>query len=349
MKLLLAGVLVSVLLSAQEETVTVGNVVVRLPSGWKAELKAEGLFLSPGDLKEDQSYVVIVSPGGKADGTLAEGLEKSWKEFESNGKVTNRAPGRETKTDGGTDGLFSVGMLESKDGTRLIVSIALFKPADRYEAVIALSAQDAVFARYSGQLSDLMKKLRFKNVELPVPTPVYELFVTASTTEAPSAYTLFKDGTALALLPREGLDGFDLATAKKGSGASWGTHETKDGTVAIRIGDQALALKSQPDGTWKGADGVAFLKVEPSTALKLEGSYLMRGREDKPESSILVFKRDGTFEDRTIKPPLTGTYEIVSNTMKLKTADDRLKITSFVATPKAESLLISGIWFVRLP
>jgi hypothetical protein len=349
MNTLLACVLVSSLFSAQEETVTSGNVVVRLPSGWKAEVKVEGLYLTPGDLREGQSYVVIVSPGGKADGNLAEGLEKSWKEFESGGKVTNRAPGRETKTSAGTEGLFSVGIMESKDGTRLIVSLAMFKPADRYEVVIALSAQDPIFAKYSGQLSELLKGLRFKNVELPVPTPAYDLFLTASTTTEPTAYTLFKDGSALALLPREGMDGFDLATAKKGTGARWGTHVTKEGTVDIRIGDEALGLKSQADGTWKRADGLEYLKAEPSTGLKLDGSYLMRGREDKPESSILLFKPDGTFEDRTIKPPLTGTYEIVSNTMKLKTSDERMKITSFVATPKSGSLLISGIWFVRLP
>src|SRR5579862_1301803 len=123
---MLAGILAAALLTAQDDIVTSGNVVVRLPSGWKSEQKAEGLYLSPGDLKEDQSYVIIVAPGGKAEGNLAEGLEKSWKEFEASGKVTNRAPGRDTKTESGTDGLFSVGILETKDGARLIISIAIF-------------------------------------------------------------------------------------------------------------------------------------------------------------------------------------------------------------------------------
>src|SRR5581483_772335 len=58
---ILAFILASALLGAQEETVTSGNVVVRLPAGWKTEHKPEGLFLTPGDLQEDQSYVVIVS------------------------------------------------------------------------------------------------------------------------------------------------------------------------------------------------------------------------------------------------------------------------------------------------
>ncbi|MBV8882223.1 MAG: hypothetical protein JO332_19865, partial [Planctomycetaceae bacterium] len=267
--ILLLCLLASSGLAVQDETVTSGNVIVRLPAGWTSESKPEGLFLSPGDLKEGQSYVVIVSPGGKAEGNLAEGLEKSWKEFESSGKVTNRAAGRETKTESGTEGLFSVGMLETKDGSRLIISIALFKPADRYEAVIALSAQDPVFAKYSGELATILKNLRFKNVELPSPTPAYDLLV------APDGgvYTLFKDGSALAKLPTEGLEGFDLAGAKKRYAGAWGTHETKDGKLQLRIGEAASTLSSRADGTWTTADGRAFVKVEPSTGLRLNGTY----------------------------------------------------------------------------
>src|SRR5579859_1280665 len=271
---LLAWILAAVLLGPQEDTVTSGNVVVRLPSGWKSEQKPEGLYLSPGDLKEDQSYVVIVSPGGKADGNLAEGLEKSWKEFESNGKVTSRAAGRETKTEGGTDGLFSVGVLETREGSRLIVSIAIFKPADRYEAVIALSAQDPVFAKYSGDLSSILKHLRFKNVELPVP---YDLIVSTDPGSSPTVFALFKDGSALSALPAEGMDGFHLADAKKLYDGSWGTHETKEGELRLQVADRKLTLRAQADGSWRSAESAAFVKVEASTGLKLDGRYAVKG------------------------------------------------------------------------
>src|SRR5258707_15102102 len=107
---MLAWVLAASLLAPQDDTVTSGNVIVRLPAGWKSEPKPEGLYLTPGDLKEDQSYVIIVSPGGKADVNLAEGLEKSWKELEGSGKATNRAPGGETKTESGTEAFFSGGV-----------------------------------------------------------------------------------------------------------------------------------------------------------------------------------------------------------------------------------------------
>ena len=342
---ILACVLAATLWSAQDETVSSGNVVVRLPAKWKSEQKPEGLYLSPGDLKEEESYVVIVSPGGKADGTLAEGLEKSWKEFESGGKVTNRAPGRETKTESGTDGLFSVGFLETKDGGRLILAIALFKPADRFEAVIAMSAQDPVFAKYSGDLALLLKNLRFKNVELPIQI---DLLVSSDPSSSPTVYALFKDGSVLAELPEDGFDGFVLAEAKKRHEDSWGTHETKDGELRVKVGDKSVALKVQADGSWKSSDNVSFAKAEPSSGLKLDGRYAVKGREDKPESSNLVFKPDGSFEDKGSNPPLAGTYEIANNTMKLR-FPDRVKHVSFVALPKSGAVLINGLWYVRQP
>jgi hypothetical protein len=342
---ILAWVLAAAFLSPQDDPITSGNVVVRPPAGWKAERKPEGLFLTPGDLKDDQSYVIIVSPGGKAEGNLAEGLEKSWKEFEAGGKVTNRAPGRETKTEGGTDGLFSVGILETKDGGRLVLAIALFKPADRFEAVIAMSAQDPVFAKYSGDLAALLKNLRFRNVELPVQV---DLLVSADPATSPTVYALFKDGSVLSEFPEDGFDGFNLADAKKRHEGSWGTHETKDGEVRVKIGEKSVVLKPQPDGSWKSGENVAFVKAEPSTGLKLEGRYAVKGREDKPESSNLVFKADGTFEDLGSSPPLAGTYEIANYTMKLR-FPDRTKSVPFVATPKAATILINGLWYVRQP
>ena len=340
----LAWALVAALLAPQEESASAGNVVVRLPAGWKSERKPEGLYLSPADLREDQSYVVIVSPGGKAEGTLAEGLEKSWKEFEGSGKITNRAPGRETKTEGGVDGLFSVGILETKDGSRLLLGIALFKPADRFEAVIAMSAQDPVFAKYSGDFATILKNLRFKNVELPVPM---DLLVSTDPSAEPTVYALFKDGAALAALPEDGFDGFNLAEAKKKFEGSWGTHETKDGEVRVKLGEKNVALKAQPDGSWK-SDNVSFSRVDSSTGLKLDGRYAGKGREDKPDSSNLVFSPDGKFEDKGSSPPLAGTYEIANNTMRLR-FPDRVKHVSFLALPKSGTVLINGLWYVKQP
>jgi hypothetical protein len=345
--------LLAALAAPQEEPVTVGNVVFRLPAGWKVERKPDGLFLTPGDLKEEESYVVIVAPGGKADGSLSEGLEKSWKEFEKGGKLASKSPGRETKTEGGTDGLMSVGLLEVKDGSRLIVSLAMFKPADRYEAIIALSAQDAVFQRYAGALGTLLKGLRFRNVELPT----YELLLT--TGAKPTVYALFKDGSWLEACPAEGLDAFDPLASKKSSPASWGTHETKEGILTLKRGDRVQLLSTRADGALSRKDPEAtFVRSAPATGLRFESPYVF---EDARDPGSLIFKSDGSFEDKgLLKPllgddtaPVSGMYEISDNTLTLASLDGRRKrilfaIPSPSASEKAPPMfLLGGRWLKR--
>ncbi len=345
--------LAALVASPQEETVTVGNVLLLVPAGWKVERKPGGLYLTPGDLKEEESYVVIVGAGGKAEGSLAEGLEKSWKEFESSGKVVSKAPGRETRTEGGTEGLMSVGLLEQKDGSRLIISLAMFKPADRYEAIIALSAQDGVFQRYSGALGALLKGLRFRNVELPS----YDLLLT--TNVKPSVYALFKDGSWIEACPAEGMEGFDPVASKQGSPKSWGTHETKEGVLTLKIGDRTQTLTPRADGTLLRKDPEAtFVRPPPSTGLRFESGYVF---EDGPVVGSLRFLSDGSFEDKGLlkgllgddSAPVSGMYEIANNTLTLASLDGRRKRILFAIPPQSASekipsmLLLGGRWLKR--
>jgi len=351
--MIVATLLIAAALSApQEEAVRAGNVVLRPPAGWKLERKPEGLFLSPGDLQEGETYVVIVSAGGKADGSLAEGLEKSWKEFEKDGKLVSKAPGRETRTEGGTEGLMSVGLLEQKDGSRLIISLAMFKPADRYEAVIALSAQDAVFQRYSGALGALLKQLRFRNVELPT----YDLILTEG--DQASVQVLFKDGGWLETCPEGGLDGFDEAASRKSTPAAWGTQETRDGVLRLRIGDRVRVLTPQADGSLAGKDPEAhFFRAPSSTGIRIEGRYGLPG----VEGASLTFTVDGSFEDQGLIKALTrdgtgpaaGAYEISDNTLLLAGAGGGRKRLLFALLPASatakspDRIFVAGRWLRR--
>jgi hypothetical protein len=349
-----------------EETVSSGNVLLKLPPGWKCSDSDKGLFLQPGDLKEGESFVVVVA-GEKADGNLAEGLEKFWKQVGSRGKITNKAPGKETKTDGGTDGLLSVGIVESDESGRMIVTAAIFKPGDRYEMVLAMTTEDGLFQKYSETFRVLLKSLRFKNVELPIVTPPYDLLLSMGYTESAGKTTvlvMFKDASYLPFLPGEGLDQFDLPAARRRFDGSWGSHETKDGVLTLRLGDKVESLKAQADGSYRSKENVQYVQILPSTGLKLDGRFVIHGREDKAETSSLVFRKDGTFEDsggisailtpaeaRT-NPGKTGDYEIANNTATFKYPDSRSKKVSFLVLPKAadpkgEFILLNGTWFKR--
>lgn len=349
----LAFALLLALQEPQEEAVASGNILLRVPAGWKAEDSDKGLFLRPGDLKPGEVYVVVLADE-KADGNLQEGFEKFWKKLAGQGKLAQRAPGRETKTDGGTDGLLSVGLLEDPAGARTIVMAAMFKPGDRYTAVLAMTTDDAVFQRYRETFRILLKGLRFKNVELPVPPVEYELFVV--TGAVPLVYTLFKDGSLLGLLPKEGLEGFDLGAAKKRLEGSWGTHETKDGTLTLRLGDRFEKLPLKPDGTYLRPGVGSAHRVSPAAGLKLDGRYLPKDKEDRPDTPFILFKPDGTFEDRgaavlvvpdgsTAGTNPAGTYEVAQNTLTLKFLDSRIKRMAILPLPQSKDLLLGSTVF----
>jgi hypothetical protein len=340
--------LLALLLSAAlqaEENVSYGNVIVRVPAGWSHEKKNEGLFLQPGDLKENEAYVVIIPPGGKADGNLVEEFEKSWKRVAGAKKIVKKAAGRELKTDGGTPGLMSVGLLEGDDESRVITAVAVFKCADRSEALLALTAQDRVFQKYSEPLGALLKGLRFKNTELPS----YELLLSMGYTETSgktTVYVLYKDGTWLATLPGEGLDDLDAAAAKKAFEASCGTHEMKDGLLTLRRKDAVETLKPTLDGGYRSSESNAvFLRIPTSTGLRFEGDYQLHGGEAR-----MLFKADGSFEEPGAK---RGAYEILNNTMWLTSGDTNRKL-SFAVLPKTgeknpEFILLGGKWYHREP
>jgi hypothetical protein len=337
---MLALALALVLQTNDDDSFAYGNVLFRVPEGWKVEQKDEGLFLRPGDLKKDESYVVIIPPGTKAEVNLAAGFEKTWKQVAGTRKIAKKAPEKEIKTDGGVDGLMSVGLMDDADDSRLIATVALFKPADRFQAVLALTAEDHVFQRYSEATGRLIRGLRFRNIELPG----YDLLMSMGYTEKggkTTIYVLFRDGTCLTTMPGDGLDRLEPSTAKKRHAEFAATHETKDGVVTVRSGTREEALKPQIDGSFRSAETGQFLKLAPSTGLRLDGKYVLHGG-----AGGFVFRPDGTCVDEGGKP---GTYEIYNNTIYLTAADKTVKRLAFMTlnAPAKEFIYLGSAWYLR--
>lgn len=355
----LAAALVLAFLAQDAETVGSGNMLVPVPPGWTLERRAEGLFLRPGDLREGEAYLVIIPPGSKTATSLAESFEKSWTQAAAGKKTVKRAPPRELKTDGGIDGLMSAGLLETDGGVRLVTGLAVFKPGDRAEAVLALTEHDHLFQRYSGVLGALLKGLRFKTAEFPP----YELLMSMGYTEKSGktvTYVLFKDGTWLEGLPDDGLDDLTPDGARKRFADLCGTHETKDKVLTLKRGDRVETLKQGADGTYRSAENAQFLKVPTSSGARLEGRFQLHGGE----SQGLSLKADGSFEDAgglaavlgSAEPrpkfPAAGGYEVYNNTLYLTGADSKTLKLSFLVLPKAgdappEFILLGRRWFHR--
>jgi hypothetical protein len=316
-----AVALVLCLSAPPEKTVGYGNVLVRVPEGWVYDYKEEGLFLQPGDLKEDEALVVVISLGRKTEGSLAEGFEAVWKRAAGKRTVIHKAPEREFKTTGGVDGLLTVGLIDLGENSRMIATVAAFKPGDRIEAAIAMTAQQRVFERYSEPVRAMFRALRFRNVELPVS---YELLLASKPGEPPVFRCLFADGSLLATLPPEGMEGFDPAEARTRFEKEWGTHQKKDGGWVFRVGER--------QETRAAADCSA---LAPSTGLKLDGRY-----------GGVEFRADGSYADPGgVVRAGSGRYEIVRNTITFIGSEGRLKSLRFAAS--GEQLLIGGTWLKK--
>lgn len=324
-----AALAVLILLAPQDvqedDTVAYGNLLFRRPEGWKLGASEESLILQP----LNEPFLVMLFPGTNAEGTLAESFDKAWKQAAGASKITNKAPGKEMKTEGGTDGLMSVGLLETGEGGRMLAAVAVFKPGDRSQTVVALCPRDEVFQRYSEDLGLFLKTLRFRNLELPK----YELLV--SSEAKPKFTVLFKDGTWIGVLPPEGLDGVD---------------PKKHGAVA-----EKAPLRPDGEGKFRSLDGTAFTRAGASTGLRLQGRYLRQGDEDKAGAPVIGFKADGTFEDVGAVEAVNGTggYEIFNNSLYLTYRDKRRKKLSWVSPPRAadekapEWILVGGVRFDR--
>jgi hypothetical protein len=316
------ALLLSLLAPQEDDVVTYGNVLVRRPEGWKVEAGDESLVLQP----EGEPFLVMMFPGMTAGGTLDESLENAWKRAAGALKIVSKAAGKALKTEGGTDGLMSVGVLETADGGRMLAAVAVFKPADRSQMVLALCPKDEVFLRRTEDLGAVLKALRFRNLELPK----YELLI--SSEEKPKFTVLFKDGTWIGALPPEGLDGI-----KHGAGTG------------------RFPLRPDGEGRYAAPDGVVYTRAAASTGLRLQGRYLRHGDEDKPGAPVFGFKADGTFEDVGAADAANGVggYEIFNNTLYLTYRDKRRKKLSWVSQPRAADekapgwILVGGVRFDR--
>jgi len=177
--------------------------------------------------------------------------------------------------EGGTEGLLSVGILDTKDGSRLLVSIALFKPADRLRAVMRCRRGTA--SSRSTAEGALLKSLRFRNVELPA----YELVACRRATLCRWPSSSRTDGAFQGCPRRPGP--FRSRVAKKRFEARGERMNTKDGEVRIVFGDKTVALSRAATPC---AQGCSFDGTPP-------------GREvfDGGKPGEIVFKADGSFED----------------------------------------------------
>jgi hypothetical protein len=324
MKALLLGFVLGSAAPALADTVAFENIAFRMPAGWTQAEQNQDIFLKPGDLAAGQSFVVAIAhEGDKADGTLAEGLEQSWREFAGAGStVSDRTPAVEIKTTTGATGLSSSGVLGTR-GARVVITVVVFKPMGHYRVVAALANSEAARDKYHDAFVGLVESLDFTARKVVAPSvasadqsATYELLLTFASGLSASptggsdygagtyVYCVFADGSWLETAPNRGLNGYDLAAEHQKRATDFGSWQRSNAVLTLRATNRVETLFPQPDGSYLRKDAQAragtYFRVPTSTGLRFAGRYIKDGQSDGASTVSITFRADGTFEDHGV-------------------------------------------------
>jgi len=360
---------------AQQDTAAFENIAFQLPAGWTRAVRNSDLFLKPGDLAAGQSFVVaVMHEGDSLPGTLTDGLDSAWQAFATgDATISNRSPATAIKTARGEAGLSSSGILAAR-GTRLYITIAVFKPRDRYRVFASLATNEVSNTKYAGAFGAMLKSVEFRKafVAADAVSPAYELLLTFASGLSASptggsdygggtyVYCVFAGGSWTSTAPNRGLNGYDLAAEQGKHSADFGTWQRTDGVLALRTPYKVEHLYPQSDGSYlrkdKEAREATYFKIPTSTGRRFAGRYIKQGQSDGPQTASITFRADGTFQDNgvvhmvlpdetgvtyrdisEVLGPGAGKYEIANNTLTLSYSDGRRKPMLFILTPKLAS------------
>ena len=322
------------------DTVAFENISFQLPAGWKQAAQHQDLFLTPGALVAGQSFVIAIAhETDSTTGTLAEGLEQAWQIFAGEGStISGRTPPTDVKTAAGVPGLSSSGVLQTR-GTRVFVTVTVFKPQDRFRTIAALANNKAAAKTYRLAFGGLIESLEFREgafvASRPTPdtapgaatqaaptgdkngvSPRYELLLTFASGLSASptggsdygggtyVYCVFAEGSWLSTAPNRGLDGYDLTAEQRKHSADFGTWQRSNGVLTLHTSSRFETLYPQSDGNYIRKDKEAregtYFKVPTSTGLRFAGRYIKEGQRDGPSTVSITFRDDGTFQDNGV-------------------------------------------------
>jgi hypothetical protein len=287
------------------------NVRFVRPQGWVRRDGPEGVLLYPPDRPPNRQYGIALLKGQEFKGAFADWFEARWKEL----AARYRFPDAETRTMRYNDVefLYRETRVQTPAGTLTHVLFIAAPAGSRAESFL-LTAEDAAdWVDALTALDALLKSVEFVNLAKPPPAapppplPEIEAAFWGLTPAGTMRFlVLFKDGTAWRDWRPEGLDGWDLAKAKRedtvGNFGRW--KRTGDSFEVSWTPDfQTVYVPNEKKTLYTGG-GAVFRPMIPADGLKLEGTF---ERDVSPFPPVRIrFKRDGTFADEGAIPTVAS-------------------------------------------
>lgn len=319
-----------------------GNVVYTVPKGWKAEVAADGVTLTPTDLHPDEKLFVLILPGKEFNGDLKESAQALWTEtceaFKvDGGKLTGAVS--VTQSLKGWRYFRYVSEVRPAEG-RLYLSVTFIHVGDRLERAAILTnyvsppyrESPANNPKYTNVMNWFIYGLKFKNHVEPKLAEgslsgegIVGVWIGVSMQFVARTGSLEWNGTTAAFYSNGQVfyntklqtflfEGVNPILAREVTPRWWGTwtFDQGSGTMKMLYGDIAMEQKGDALVLTTSKTPHKFIRLPAVDGVRLEGTYAFQEHLGKVPK--ITFTADGRFTDagalNVLEHPLYKLYAI---------------------------------------
>src|SRR5579883_2486502 len=157
--------LVSVSVCAQDSNAErFGNVIFRVPEGWRRVEQKGALLLVPPDLRAGESSVLIVLPGQDLRGDFRAAFDSVRSTLERGERVLSENPANFERNANGFDTLSALALTEDSAGKRTFRFYLAAHAGNRIEMFVFAATSDELLRRYVPAFKEFVSSVSFANL-----------------------------------------------------------------------------------------------------------------------------------------------------------------------------------------
>jgi hypothetical protein len=234
------------------ETVSVGGLVVRVPSDWVQKRTDLGLVLKPDALATGDSCVFTLLGGEPLVGSLNDRLKEEWSGFEKLGTVQNDDKGKIDGVGTAVELASHSGTIELKNGATLNVWLLIAKANGRTERMVFVTTRPNEFAKYGQDVAKMINGFKY----VP-PAPAEKLegvcfgIVHVKTNVRGEPWIFLPKGVVYRGFPFGGPAHMDVEAQRKWRPRDFGEYRVEGKEVVVTMpGEKSPTRFVESDGMW---------------------------------------------------------------------------------------------------
>ncbi|MDB5174706.1 MAG: hypothetical protein JWN51_3479 [Phycisphaerales bacterium] len=302
------------------QTISVGGLVVTVPSDWVQKRNENGLVLKPeGIVLWDQCTFTLL--GGEAfSGSLKDRLTEEWNGFEKLGQIPDDDKGKIDGEGNAVELASRSGTLQLQNGRTLCVWLLIAKANDRIERMVFVATRAEEFTKYGKDVVGMINGLKYvppKPAEALTGVCFGIVYIHGNVRAEP--WIFLPGGEAYHGFPYGGPAHMDVEALRKTNKKNFGQYRTDGKEVVVTMpGEEPPTRFVESDGVW------AATVTRPFEDRRQTSRFHWEYWTDQVETQLRIAKLPGCDGMK-----FAGTYKMVENGRRhaLRTAKPTSTIT----------------------